>query len=173
MARDYDHNLFDQFIEELFFREWSKLVRYAKAQLRNLGPHVIDHEGRAEEIVQEVFYTAYKKVDEVKMSENPEGWLRNTLKYKVKEALREDNKWAKCLDLLSAEEETASMPDVEELEELIPQEDYLLLRHLYIDGYTYNEMCDELKCTKSCLAMRLHRIKKAFKKKHEKYFENE
>ena len=173
MSRDYDHNLKDQFIEDLFFREWSKLVRYAKVQLRRFGPHMIDHEGRAEEIVQEVFYTAYKKADEVKTSENPEGWLRNALAYKVKEALREDKKWVKCLDLIPAEEETTSMPDVEELKELIPQEDYLLLRRLYIEGYTYNEMCAELKCTKSCLAMRLHRIKKAFKIKYKNYFENE
>lgn len=173
MSRDYDQNLKDQVIEDLFFSEWSKLVRYAKTQLRQYGPDMIDHEGRAEEIVQEVFYTAYKKVDEVKASENPEGWLYNALAYKVKEALREDKKWVKCLDLLPVDEGTDSLPEVDEWEKLIPCEDYLLLRHIYIDGYTYKEMCDELSCTKSCLAMRLYRIKKSFKKKYENYFENE
>ena len=97
MSRDYDQHLTDQFIEDLFFREWSKLVRYAKIQLRQFGSNIIDHEGRAEEIVQEVFFTAYKKAAEVKASESPEGWLYNTLAYKVKEALREDRKWVKCL----------------------------------------------------------------------------
>ena len=30
MSGAYDHNLTDQLIEDLFFREWSKLVRYVK-----------------------------------------------------------------------------------------------------------------------------------------------
>ena len=72
MPEAYDHNLTDQLIEDLFIREWSKLVRYAKIQLRHYGPNMIDHNGRAEELVQELFYTACKKVDELKASESPE-----------------------------------------------------------------------------------------------------
>ena len=173
MFRDYDHNPQDQFIEELFFGEWSKLVRYAKTQLRRYGPNVIDHEGRAEEIVQEVFYTAYKKVDEVKTSENPVGWLYTTLTYKVKEALREDRKWLKCLSLIPLDEEVLDQSEDFNLSGIIPKEDYLLLKHLYIDGYTYNELCEKYNCKKSCLAMRIQRIKKAFKKNYGKIFKIE
>ena len=173
MSSDYDHNLEEQFIEELFFREWSKLVRYAKIQLRRYGPNTIDHEGRAEEIVQEVFYTAYKKAEEVKTSENPVGWLYTTLTYKVKEALREDRRWLKGLSLIPMDEEVLSQADAFELGDIIPKEGYLLLKHLYLDGYTYHELCDKYGCTKSCLAMRIHRIKKEFKKNYEKIFKNE
>lgn len=173
MSGAYDHNLTDQLIEDLFFREWSKLVRYAKIQLRRYGPNVIDHNGRAEEIVQELFYTAYKKVDEVKASESPEKWLYNALYYKVKENLREDRKWVKCLMLLPSEEDLAPPPTVDELEELIPKEDYLILRRLYVEGYTYEELCAELECKQSCLAMRVHRAKKLFKKNYGNLFGNE
>ena len=173
MPMDYDHILKDQFIEDLFSKEWSKLVRYAKTQLSQYGSNVIDCEGRAEEIVQEVFYTAYKKVEEVKASESPVGWLHTALKYKIKEALREDRKWLKCLSLISLNEEVLAQPDNLELSGIISKEDYLLLKHLYIDGYTYHELCDEYNCKKSCLAMRIQRIKKTFKKNYEKIFKDE
>lgn len=173
MPEAYDHNLMDQFIEDLFFREWSKLVRYAKIQLRRYGPNVIDHNGRAEEIVQELFYTAYKKAAEVKACGSPEGWLYNALYYKVKETLRDDRKWGKCLMLLPSEEELVPPPEVDELEELIPNEDYLILRRIYVEGYTYSELCVELGCKKSCLAMRVHRTKKVFRKNFGNLFGNE
>lgn len=92
MSGAYDHDLINQFIEDLFFREWSKLVRYAKIQFRRYGSEMTDHEGRAKKIVQEVFYAAYKKADELKASENPEGWLYHELVHRLKEALREDNR---------------------------------------------------------------------------------
>lgn len=172
MSGAYDHNLTDQLIEDLFFREWSKLVRYAKIQLRHYGPNMIDHNGRAEELVQELFYTAYKKSDELKNSENPERWLYNALYYKIKEALREDRKWVKCLMLLPSKEDIVPPPQIDELEELIPEEDYLLLRRFYVEGYTYDELCAELGCKPSCLAMRIHRAKKVFKKNYGYLFGN-
>ena len=170
MSGACDHKLTDQFIEDFFFREWSKLVRYAKIQIRRYGPTYIDSDGRAEEVVQELFYTVCKKVEEVSASENPEGWLYNALYYKVKEVLREDRKWVRCLMLLPSEEELIPPPEIDELEELIPKEDYLLLRQLYVEGCTYRELCDELGCTKSGLGMRVQRIKKVFKKNYGKYF---
>ena len=173
MSGAYDHNLTDQLIEDLFFREWSKLVRYAKIQLRHYGPNMIDHNGRAEELVQELFYTAYKKSDELKNSESPERWLYNALYYKIKEALREDRKWVKCLMLLPSKEDLVPPPQIDELEELIPEEDYLLLRQFYVEGYTYDELCAELGCKPSCLAMRIHRAKKVFKKNYGYLFGNE
>ena len=173
MSGAYDHNLTDQLIEDLFFREWSKLVRYAKIQLRHYGPNMIDHNGRAEELVQELFYTACKKIDELKASESPEHWLYNALYYKVKEALREDRKWVKCLMLLPSKEDIVPPPQIDELEELIPEEDYLLLRRFYVEGYTYDELCAELGCKPSCLAMRIHRVKKVFKKNYGYLFGNE
>lgn len=173
MSGAYNHNLTDQLIEDLFIREWSKLVRYAKIQLRHYGPNMIDHNGRAEELVQELFYTAHKKSDELKASESPRHWLYNALYYKVKEALREDRKWVKCLMLLPSKEDLAPPPQIDELEELIPEEDYRLLRQIYVEGYTYDELCAELGCKPSCLAMRIHRAKKVFKKNFGNLFGNE
>ena len=172
MSEVREYRMDDPFIEDLFFKEWAKLVRYTKIQLRRYGSNVLDHDGRAEEIVQELFYTLCKKADEVKKSESPEKWLYNTVYYKIKENLREDRKWTKCLSLLPVEEVGTQQTEIEEMESVVIEDDYLLLKRLYVEGYTYKELCAELGCTKSCLAMRVHREKMDFKKKYEKIFEN-
>ena len=38
----------------------------------------------------------------------------------------------------------------------------MLLKHLYLDGYTYSELCAEMGLKKSALAMRVKRIKERF-----------
>ena len=60
----------------------------------------------------------------------------------------------------------------DELAELIPPEDYRLLRQVYVEGYTYNELCEELGLTKSALGMRINRIKKEFRKKYGNIFKS-
>ena len=169
MSETFDKRKMDQMIEDLFTSEWNKLVRYTKAILRRYEPQIIDCEGRAEDVVQELFYITYRKIEEIKADKNPKGWLYTALNYKIKEILREDRQWTKCL-LLLPPEELVDPPEIEEMSQLIPKDDYLLLRHLYIDGYSYDELCEKLGCTRSCLAMRVHRIKAKFKEKYADLF---
>ena len=166
----YYHLKDDSFISELFSKEWSRLVRYAKVQLSKFGPSSMDIEGRAEETVQELFCTVCDKAEELKQMDNPEGWLYKALKFKVKEVLREDHKWTQGLMLLPDEEESIPFEGTDELAEMIPPEDYRLLRQVYVEGYTYNELCEELGLTKSALGMRINRIKKEFRKKYGNIF---
>ena len=53
-----------------------------------------------------------------------------------------------------------------ELADLVPEEDYLLLKRLYLDGDTYQELCRELGLKKSALAMKIRRIKERFLKEY-------
>ena len=171
MPIEYDFRVSDdKFISELFFKERSKLVRYAKIQLSRYGPETLDIDGRAEETVQELFFTVCEKIDEVKAAEHPEGWLYRALSYKVKEVLRDDHKWTQRLLLLPSQEEAIPFEGTDELSEFLPKEDYRLLRRVYIEGYTYDELCAELGISKSALGMRISRIKKTFRKNYEKYF---
>ena len=167
---DYYHQKDDSFISELFSNEWRKLVRYAKIQLSRYGPNNMDIEGRAEETVQELFCTVLNKVEELKQMDSPERWLYTALVYKVKEVLREDRKWTQSLMLLPDDEEAIPFEGTDELAEMISEEDYRLLRRIYVEGYTYKELCEELGLTKSALGMRLNRIKKEFREKYGKYF---
>ena len=159
----------DAFITELFFSEYPRLVRYAQVIFQKRGGYV-DPVGRAEEIVQEAFYLACEKRDELLSAEEPGKWLTAAVTYKIHEALKEDRKWVKGLLLLPSEEPMEPFPEPDALSDYIPAEDYDLLRRLYLEGYTYKELCDELGVSKSNLGMRINRIKKSFRKKYGKIF---
>ena len=171
MPKKGDYRLQDDvFIAELFSKEYQRLVRYAQIIFRKRGGYV-DPVGRSEEIVQEAFYLACeKKRDELMQSDDPSRWLTATVTHKISEALKEDRKWVRGLMLLPSEEPIVPFPEPEELAEFIPREDYDLLKRLYVEGYTYKELCDELGVNKSNLGMRVRRIKTRFKDKYEKIF---
>ena len=164
------HPMDDPFIVELFHREYTGLVRYAEIMYRKCGGYV-DPRGRAEEIVQEAFFLAAEKRDELLAREDKRAWLISAVSYKVRAALKEDRKWAKGLLLLPDENEIIHFPDPEEPPAWLPPEDYILLKRLYVEGYTYQELCAELGLSKSALAMKISRIKKSAKKNFEKFSE--
>lgn len=157
----------DLFMAELFRREYAGLVRYAQIMYRKNGGYV-DPGGRAEEIVQEAFFLAAEKRAELMSREDPRAWLISAVSYKVRDALREDRKWVKSLMLLPDESQAFHLPEPEVAPAWLSPEDYALLRRLYIEGYTYRELCTELGLSKSALAMKISRIKKASQKNFEK-----
>ena len=157
----------DPFISELFHREYAGLVRYAQIMYRKCGGYV-DPCGRAEEIVQETFFLAVEKREELINREDKHAWLIAAVSYKVRDALKEDRKWVKSLMLLPDEEQAIPFPEPDEPPEYLSKEDYDLFRRLYVEGYTYKELCAELGLSKSAFAMRISRIKKAAQNKIEK-----
>lgn len=171
MPKDKDYRLPDDpFIEELFFREWPQLVRYVYITLKKRGCH-LDPIGRAEEIVQETFYLAStEKREDLLKSEDQHGWLVSAVSNKMKEGMRADRKWVRNLKLLPSEELSVPFEGPDEMAELFEKEDYELLRRLYVEGYTYREVCEMLEISKSNLGTKLWRIKKRFRDNHEKIF---
>ena len=71
----------DQFISALYEDMFNKLLMYANTALSNRS--------LAEEAVQETFRIACMKIDDIKASENPRGWLVLTLKNVIRNMQRE------------------------------------------------------------------------------------
>ena len=157
----------DLLIAELFHKEYSGLIRYAEIMYRKCGGYV-DPRGRAEEIVQEAFFLAAEMRDELLGRDDKRAWLVSAVSYKVRDALKEDRKWAKGLLLLPDETEIVPFPELDEPPAYLSKEDYALLKRLYVEGHTYQELCAELGLSKSALAMKINRIKKTAKKNFEK-----
>ena len=164
------HPMDDPLIAGLFCQEYTGLVRYARIMYQKNGGYIDPH-GRAEEIVQETFFLAVEKREELMEREDKRAWLISTASYKVRAALKEDRKWAKSLMLLPDETEVIHFPEPDEVPAYLSKEDYALLKRLYADGYTYQDLCAEMGLSKSALAMRISRIKKTAKKNFEKFFE--
>ena len=51
-----------------------------------------------------------------------------------------------------------------ELSDLLSEEEYLLLKGLYLEGYTYKELSRQLGVKQSALAMRVKRLKERLRK---------
>lgn len=110
-----------------------------------------------------MFTLAWKRREEVLAREKPVGWLYEALSYKVLELMREENRWTKRM----LQYEQFYVPPTElqlsletELGWVVPPEDFHLLRRIYVEGYSYRELCEEMNLSKSALADRVHRIKK-------------
>lgn len=154
----------EEVFDHYFQTYYTKLWRYAKEILfRHTGQ--ADPE-RGAEAVQEVFLIAWQKPTEFLGSSSPVGWLMNTLKNVLRNMIREDQRWVArlqrfrdCLD----REGLYPAPGADlELQGHIPEEELDLLKRLYLDGETYQELAEELGIKKSTLAMRIKKSKEVF-----------
>lgn len=152
------------FYEQLVRTQHKTLLRLAVTLLsrKNKTPDI----HRAEDAVQETFSIAWEKWDVLSTHPNPAGWLVITLKNVVKNMLREEQHWAEHLLQLPADITQPSPGADLELEGIVPPEDFLLLKRLYLYGETYEEVCQDLGIKKSALAMRVKRIKEQFRKNY-------
>ena len=98
----------------------------------------------------------------------PAGWLYNTVNNVVRNMIRADQQWASRL--LQAQAALSHQPfqpppgaDLE-LEGLVSQEDLDLLKRLYLEGMTYEELAAEENLNQNTLAARVRRIKLRFQK---------
>ena len=141
------------------------LHRTARRQL-SLNGGVYDW-GRVEEAVQETLTIAWTKRDEVLASQNIPGWLVKTLRYVLKNMIRQDQQWKKQVLLAQKDLDpnpTQPPPGADlELEGLVSPEEYTLLRQVYVEHVPYEELCQTHGVKKSALAMRIKRAKERFR----------
>ena len=152
----------DEEFEQIYKENYDRFLRYAATIFRACGPYNISADGRAEEAVQEMCAFAWEHRDKMSEAEFPVRWMFRVLYYKVRELLRDEQTWTKRMQQISeqfCEEDVNDFRLKVELEDLIPSKDYLLLKHLYLDGYTYAEVGAAMSLKKSALAMRVKRIK--------------
>ena len=153
--------------QEIFYLQYENMLRYAKTIFRSKGaPDAGD--GRSEDAVQEAFAFAWKHHREMFDSPEPLGWLYKVLSYKVLEHLRAENMWLKKIRRCekSALEPSDPFKHVDEdIQDIVSDVDYVLLKKLYLDGYSYAELCSEYGLTKAALGSRIHRIKQKIQKR--------
>ena len=153
--------------EQIYKENYEGFIRYANVVFKACGAECVSVSGRAEEAVQEMCAFAWENRDRMAASPSPIGWMYTTLQYKVKEFLREDRLWTKRIMQISEQYggkdgETYDFRLKAELEDILRQDDYLLLKRLHLDGYTYSEVSASMGLKKSALAMRVKRIKEQF-----------
>jgi len=162
MSNDPNYNFFSVLYEQ----EKESMYWYAASQLRN--------DFLAEEAVQEAFLIALEKIEVFVNVEKPEGWLFGILKNVIKRIKAEEYKLQRRFISINEHNASQSLSTNDEIDPVIlfdgvvSREDLDILQKLYVHGYTYKDITDEMGIHLSTVGMRAKRAKEKFGGKYEK-----
>lgn len=136
---------------QLFHTYHKPVFLYLRTLLARRGhppdPHLV------EDLTQEAFTILWEKQESFLASPNPIGWLYVTAANLARNQLRTQQRWAACLAQVDPEFLEAQ-PDPRPLEAGL----------LNLEGYSYEELAQELGTKPNTLASRVSRIKAKFRK---------
>ncbi|WP_455582700.1 RNA polymerase sigma factor [Dysosmobacter sp.] len=150
-------------LKTLYLEQYHSLFLYANAVLRDSG--------LAEEAVQDTFRIACGKISQLSASENPAGWLVQTLKNVLRNMERSRSSlysFMRCAVLYNDEAlgEGREETNVDLLYgDLLPQEDFRLLKLVVLERYSYLEAAQELGISLEACRKRVQRIKQRLRQK--------
>ena len=154
-----------KFIETLYIKNASLLFNYANIILSNAS--------LAEEAVQETFVIACIKQHALENSPNPEGWLMNTLKNVCRNIQKNRNYYLSRI--LSLNESVLGTTALESdnlwetnVQDFISKEDFMILKKIILDGYSYKDLAKELGISLEACKKRAQRAKQRFRKNYDK-----
>lgn len=160
----FDENQ-DKKLEELYREMFHLCFVYARSALND--------ENLAEEAVQDTFRIACEKADKLFSSQNPKGWIVETLKNVIRNMKRSRAQISKTIvSMASAEKDPFATSDEEDpcllYAGTVKDEDFALLKRLSLDGYSMLEAAEELGITVEACKKRAQRARQRFKKYLEK-----
>ena len=152
-------NLIAQLYEEMF----DMLLSYARASLEETP--------LAEEAVQETFQIACQKPEQLLESQNPKGWLVNTLKYTIRNTKRNRDGGRQLLAkyLATQTSDIAISEDRVSLKviygDLAETEEFKLLKEMAVDGKSHLEMAQARGISVNACKKRVQRAKEKLQEK--------
>lgn len=152
-----------QWIEQLYVKMYEKLLAYASS--------IFKEGGLAEEAVQETFRIACQKSDQLCDSENPKGWLVNTLKFTMRNMKRSRESGQQLLSrYLALQTETVAFSEdkvrLEVMyEDVADLEEFKLVKEMAVDGRSHLEMAQTRGISVVACKKRMQRAKEILRKK--------
>ena len=151
------------FIENLYREEGKSLYAYAKAVLNNST--------MAEEAVQETFLLVCKNIEKLKDLVDMKSYLYRIHKITCGKLQHQYNKYIQKLLSLQAEDIDHKIIDPFQDKEntlslYVNKEDFFILQKIILDGYSYQELAQELKITTNVCKKRVQRAKEHFKQNY-------
>lgn len=119
----------------------------------------------ADDLAQEVFILAAKKIDELRDHPNPVGWIIKVAQYTCSNHVR--MQWRHGLQFVKITENQASPSDdyaasniCISLEQTLSAEDYALLHAYCIEKRPAQEICRAFQLSSAALRVRIYRLRK-------------
>ena len=142
-----------EFFEELYRSEYDNIKRYVRRM-------ITDGNG-IEDIVQETFVEAYRKISFLRTHPNVPGWLHVTAKNKIMKWEEKQKKYSLDFDYILQNAEGTGKGRAPDDFKMV--EELNILRHYYEYGYTSQEMAERLGITETCFKVRILRMKQRIK----------
>ena len=124
----------------------------------------------AYDVLQEVYLTAYEKIESLSEHENPVGWLKQTAKYKTYHVFEKKNRIDEILtdeNIMSLnqkfEDDYSGLLEVE-LKNVLSEDEFRLFYDFYMKGFTINELAGFRDSTDQAVKSKLARIRKKARK---------
>jgi RNA polymerase sigma-70 factor (ECF subfamily) len=114
-------------------------------------------------VVQETFLAAQKNIGKLMRSDNPGGWLTNTLKYKIQHEKRARARFIVLIERIAKDPSSYAFSDNgygEDILHFLEKSEYEVLRLLYIDGYSPKEIAGILKISYDACRKRIQAAKR-------------
>ena len=152
----------EEIFEQLYREMFDKLLAYAQSSLTDR--HL------AEEAVQDTFRIAWIKVDDLRTSPNPQGWLTNTLKNVMRNMKRSRARLSNIvIGTLTYDEQTMGASkdemDVDLLySNIAASSEFKLIKKIALDSCTMIEMSEELGISIEACKKRVQRARKTLQK---------
>ncbi len=124
-------------------------------------------ESMVEDILQEVYLIAYKKISTLEKHPNQIGWMKRTARNVTYHILEKNHKIDEILFGNEIEFSAGEMefePYYEVLGEILKPKELEILIKYYEEGYSLDELAKNHRITKSAMKMRIQRIKNKAKK---------
>lgn len=155
----------DEFLDNLYRRYANQLKLYANSFLKD--------NARAEEIVQDTFHVATRRVKTLMEHEAPEGWLKKTTKNKILKSEESRRRYiyrflsldtdvfiegSTQKDLVEHQISMTTSPE-DEIKHALTKQEYYLLRRIALEKATHKVVAEELGITVWDSQKRLQRIR--------------
>lgn len=154
-------------------RKFEEIVNLYQRDLVNFHYRFVGNRPEAEDLAQDTFIKAYKKFDTLKEPDKIKSWLFMIARNTVIDFFRRNKNKPFALDstileniadtAVNYQERMANMEVSKELERCIDQlvkEDKMIIKLLYYEGFSYQEIAGLLQINQNTLKSRLHRARK-------------
>jgi len=152
-----------EFQEEIFDAHYDDLLLYANYHLRDTF--------LAKDAVQDTMVVALRRADEFIGHPNPVGFLYGVLRRIIKHM--KSDLFRMRQHVISLEEcppdalQTSDEINVDLMYgDIVSTDEFEMLRKLYVHGYTYAQLGEEMGLTPDAIGMRVMRIRRKFKDKY-------
>lgn len=149
----------DTLIQDIYMSEYASMLRFAQT--------VLESTSLGEVAVQEAFLVALRKRDAISNSPEPVGWIYKTLKYVIRDMLKEKRAMLRHM---------VSDPDLDQIaapskavdpilgSAVAEDEEMQLLYRFYVVGFSIRELASQEGITEAAMKMRLYRARKTMAK---------